>query len=253
MNDPKLIFSHICDYALISSDGKLSVIGIFKEMIAVKPFLRGAGGKSKLIRYLVDHIPIDYQERYYFEPFLGAGSMFLALLPKQSIISDVNKNLINCYVGIQQKPLLIKSYLIELNKINSKRHYYQIRQQFNNSQLTYKQAARFIYLNKTSYNGLFRVNTKGEYNVPYGYIKKPALPLNGELQRISKALKNVKIRNISYDKSLEEAKKGNFIYVDPPYPPINGTAFFNHYSVDRFNYEEHQKLSEKLTHLNPRP
>ena len=215
----------------------------------IKPFLRWAGGKNRFISHLIKYIPPDYKDRLFLEPFLGAGSMFLTIKPNKAILSDINEDLINCFICVKENPTLVRKYLVELVNYHNKKKYYEVRKIFNNSKLSARQAARFIYLNKTSFNGIFRVNNRGEYNVPYGYIKKPVLPLNGELKKISIALKVARIYNSDYSEILAKAKKGNFIYVDPPYPPLNSTSFFNHYSIDRFNYEKHLELSEQLNEL----
>jgi DNA adenine methylase len=214
-----------------------------------KPFLRWVGGKTKLISHLIKHVPADYMDRNYFEPFLGAGSFFLSIHPKRSTLSDLNKELINCFLSVKNRPQLVKKYLLLYSRHHSKRNYYKVRKQFNSSELSFKQAARFLYLNKTSYNGIFRVNSEGEYNTPYGYIKKPVLPVNGELTKISRSLRGSKILNLSYEDALDMTGKGDFLYIDPPYPPLNGTAFFNHYTTDRFDFEEHEELAERLNKL----
>lgn len=215
----------------------------------LKPFLRWAGGKSRFISHLTKYFPQDFKERLFIEPFLGTGSMFLAVKPNKAILSDINGDLINCFICVKENPDLVRKYLVDFVNYHNKKFYYKVRKKFNYSSLSVKQAARFIYLNKTSFNGIFRVNKNGEYNVPYGYIRKPVLPLNGELKKISGALKAAKIYNLDYSEILGKAESGNFIYVDPPYPPLNSTSFFNHYSVDRFDYKKHLELSKQLNEL----
>ena len=215
----------------------------------LKPFLRWVGGKTRFIPHLIKYLPNNFKDKRFIEPFLGTGSMFLNIKPQKAILSDINEELINCFRFVKANPVLIRKYLLEIVNKHSKKNYYNVRYKFNSSALSAKQAARFIYLNKTSFNGIYRVNKNGEYNVPYGYIKKPVLPLNGELIAISNILKSAEIYNLDYTEILSKAKEGDFVYIDPPYPPLSRTSFFNHYSVDRFSEENHVELSNTLNKL----
>ena len=136
------------------------------------PFLRWAGGKRQILRYLLASLPTDVSDRAYHEPFLGAGSLFFAVNPRKARLADINDHLIHCYKHIRACPKLISSYMHKHAKSHSKDHYYQQRNQYNLC-IFYSaaQASRFIYLNKACFNGIFRVNLKGEFNVPYGYKK----------------------------------------------------------------------------------
>jgi DNA adenine methylase len=126
-------------------------------------------------------------------------------------------------------------------------YYYRVREEYNNSRFSPAQAARFIYLNKTCFNGIFRVNVRGKFNVPYGWKESPAIPSDNDLISVAAILRNASLKASSYEKALERASKGDFIYLDPPYPPLNGTAYFTHYTSDRFS-EENQKTLAKRVH-----
>ena len=164
---------------------------IIKE--PVKPILRWAGGKQNIIKILVSLLPDDIDFRRYREPFLGAGSLFLSILPKKSILSDANEHLIKCFQFVRDNPELVSKYLNIHKNNDCKKYYYKIRDKYNNSIFSATQAARFIYLNKACYNGIFRVNQKNEFNVPYGNKKNICIPTGKELILISQALKNAKI------------------------------------------------------------
>ena len=142
----------------------------------IKPFLRWAGGKSLFVKSILERLPSKERIGKYYEPFLGAGSVFLAYQPKATKLSDLNKQLIDTFAAIKENPRLVYRYLRELASEDSERNYYKIRDQYNHGSKSMKQAARFIYLNKTCFNGIFRVNTEGKFNVPYGYKKKIMLP-----------------------------------------------------------------------------
>lgn len=215
----------------------------------IKPFLRWAGGKTHLIDKLIQFVPKDFKEKVYREPFLGGGAMFFALRPSKAILSDLNPHLINCYKMVRDHPKLVYLYISQYANQHSLAFYYRIRDEYNKSKFSIKQAARFIYLNKTSFNGIFRVNKRGEFNVPYGKKDKPALPTLDQLESISCILKNAMLTTSSYEEILKDAKKDEFIYLDPPYPPLNGTAYFTHYTKERFGEDDQLKLFKTANKL----
>jgi len=223
----------------------------------LKPFLRWAGGKQKLLKYLLKYVPEDYMKNTYFEPFLGAGSLFLALRPRKAVISDLNSYLIDCYKAILQNPREVHRNLkIHIRK-HSEIYYYKIRDIFNeNAESTsYTQAARFIYLNKTCFNGIFRVNQSGFFNVPYGKKRYPNISSLHELKAISHKLRIAEIICMPYEKILSLVKKKDFVYLDPPYPPLTRSANFTHYTARRFTLSDHKKianLAKKLDHIGCR-
>jgi len=218
----------------------------------VEPLLRWAGGKRFLVNRLKKFVPSDLNDRVYREPFLGSGSLYFALQPKTAILSDANEHLINCYRFVRDRPELIADYLLQHGKLNCEEYYYLIREVYNRSKFSAAQTARFIYLNRTCFNGIFRVNLKGKFNVPYGWKEPPILPNRTWLRNASDALKNTTLKAASFEDSLEKASSGDFIYLDPPYPPLNGTSYFTHYTKDRFAEEDQKRLAELVNDLNTR-
>lgn len=138
---------------------------------SAKPFLRWAGGKARLLSFLERVLPPAFNESTYYEPFLGAGSLYFHLLPRKAVLSDNNKELIDCYKAVRHNPNLISRYLSEHSKKTCEAYYYKMRLRYNGSDFSSYKAALFIYLNKTCFNGIWRVNKKGDFNVPYGYRK----------------------------------------------------------------------------------
>ncbi len=222
---------------------------VIAEKLA-KPFLKWAGGKRQIIKQLRSLLPSDFRERVYREPFLGAGSLFFAFNPSNAILSDANKHLIMTFKYVRDRPDLVSRYLREHARNNCKRYYYQMRKLYNESSYSPAQAARFIYLNKTCYNGIFRVNQNDLFNVPYGKQKHPSLPYLDHLRKVSKALTSAKLSEKPFEKALENVAKGDFIYLDPPYPPLNGTSCFNHYTADKFSDKDQKKLAAMVKELD---
>ena len=219
---------------------------------SLQPILRWAGGKSKLLRRLLGYVPGDYRDRTYREPFLGAASMYFALQPSRSILSDSNPHLISCFEHIRDNWQSVHRYLRGHGTRVCETYYYEIREKYNESESSAAQAARFIFLNKTCFNGIFRVNAKGQFNVPYGWKDPPAIPSRKLLQAASEVLCRASIRRMSYETALLRARPGDFIYLDPPYPPLNGTAYFTHYTMDRFSIHDQKKLAECVSELDKR-
>lgn len=218
-----------------------------------KPFLRWAGGKIRTAKILEEHLPKSFTNgNRYYEPFLGAGSLFFRLNPSKATISDNNKDLIDCYKAIRKNPELIARYLKKHLSDNCKEYYYEIRNKYNSSNPSITKAARFIYLNKTCFNGIWRVNKEGFFNVPYGHKEPPSLPTKDELLNLSNALSEVKIIHNNYKQAVIDAKEGDFIYFDPPYPPLNGTSYFTHYTKEGFGKKNHAELASVAKMLNKR-
>jgi DNA adenine methylase len=216
----------------------------------IGPFLRWAGGKRQLRKILLNFLPEEIGQRTYREPFLGGGSLFFALRPKAAILSDANEHLIRCYEFVRDEPRLVARYLQSHAAKDGEAHYYRVREEYNRSEFSAAQAARFIYLNKTCFNGIFRVNAQGKFNVPYGRKESPAIPSDNNLIATAGILKDTLLKASSYEKALEDASKGDFIYLDPPYPPLNGTAYFTHYTSDRFSEEDQKNLAKQVHELD---
>ncbi len=226
-----------------------------------KPFLKWAGGKTQLIHDISSKLPsfTATEEFTYIEPFVGSGAFLFWMAQnfphmKKAIINDINKDLINVYYVIQNnvdeliKELSIyqKEYDIIADKEELKKeYYYQKRDDFNtknNDNIT--QAALFIFLNRTCFNGLYRVNKKGLFNVPMGRYKKPQICNVSNLYAASHVLQKVEILNGDYQKTLSFADKNTFFYLDPPYKPLSSTSSFNSYASESFDDEEQIRLKE---------
>jgi DNA adenine methylase len=221
------------------------------KKFTTKPFLRWAGGKTRSIPFLEKHLPPNVSSMHrYYEPFIGAGSLFFHIKPSKAILSDNNKDLIECYETVQKRPDAILTYLEQYLSNTCEEYYYKMREKYNTSKHSIARAALFIYLNKTCFNGIWRVNKKGEFNVPYGFKEPPALPSKEELRNVSTCLSNVELIHSDYKEAVKNAKRDDFIYFDPPYLPINGTSCFTRYTRDRFTKDDHDELAllaKKLT------
>lgn len=217
-----------------------------------RPFLRWAGGKSKIVHRLLKYVPVQYGR--YWEPFLGAAALFFALSPTKAFLSDLNDDLIECYRQVRDSPQLVARYIRRHASKTCEKYYYQVRDKYNRGRPSAAQAARFIYLNKTSFNGIFRVNLKGEYNVPYGRKERPALPTVDDLCAASDLLHRSVLSAAPYEAALQSnpPQEGDFVYLDPPYPPINRTAYFTHYTASRFSWEDQRSVAEVAKTLDRR-
>ncbi len=213
--------------------------------IKIPTFLKWAGGKRSIINKLDNYFPNNIIN--YYEPFLGAGSVFFYIYqkysPKNCEISDINKDLIETYKAVQIKPKLVIRYLkYYFKKNNSEDFFYQVRKKFNTNKFRgVKRAAAFIYLNKTCFNGLYRVNKKGEFNVPYGKYKSPEIVNENKLLFASELLKGVRIIHQDYKEILKSLKRGDFVYLDPCYDPLKKTSF-TQYTKESFTFDERLNL-----------
>ena len=224
-----------------------------KNVQKYKPILKWAGGKTQLLEHLLPKIPKEYNK--YIEPFFGGGALFFALKPNNSIIADSNPELINLYRVIAKD---VNSLISELKNLkNEKDFFYDMRKKEFSELSEIEAAARTIFLNKTAFNGLYRVNKKGQFNVPFGYYKNPKILDEDQLLAASKLLKKTKILLGDFkDVLCENAKKGDFIFLDPPYLPVSKYSDFKRYTKELF-YEKDQislanlvnKLSKKGCHI----
>jgi DNA adenine methylase len=208
------------------------------------PFLRWAGGKSKIVHLLSQFVPSESEYTSYIEPFLGSGALYFCLQPKYAILADVNIHLINCFQQVALQPqavwLLLQTHL----KKHSREYYYAIREIDLSEGTPLERAARFIFLNKTAFNGIFRVNRLGKFNVPFGpSTSGPAIPSEKHLVAASDALKNARLFAAPFEQTCQEALSGDFVYLDPPYPPLARSANFTHYTPDRFGMEDQNKVA----------
>jgi DNA adenine methylase len=205
-----------------------------------KPFLRWAGGKKWLLKELDKFVNIkDYN--FYHEPFVGGGAVYFHLLPNKAIISDSNKELISTYQIIKDNPLNVIKHIKSFER--SKEFYYFIRnQKYTNA---VEEAARFIYLNQMSFNGLYRVNSNGDYNVPYGYREKFQFDYENLLQ-VSELLKNSQIKHQDFKESIANIKENDLVFLDPPYTVTHNSNGFIHYNKKLFSLEDQYNLSDTI-------
>jgi DNA adenine methylase len=218
----------------------------------VKSFLRWIGGKRQLTARLRPYLPENINDVRYHEPFAGAASLYFAIRPPRASLSDLNRHLIECYKQVRDNHSRIAAYLRVHARKNSKRYYYQVREQYNRCSQGPAQAARFIYLNQTCFNGVFRVNTNGHFNVPYGDKPNPSFPTAARLRAIARALRGTQLFAEDFEVALRKVRKGDYVYLDPPYPPLNGTAFFTHYTADRFGAANQERLAQAVKRLHKR-
>ena len=205
-----------------------------------KPFVKWAGGKRQLLDVLIARIPPKF--RTYHEPFLGGGALFWRLVPEKAILSDVNIDLVITYRVIQETPLDLIESLKRHKENHSKTYFYAVRDN-DNIKEPVEVAARFIYLNKTCYNGLYRVNRSGKFNVPFGRYVNPAILEEKTIMACHSALEGVEVRYCDF--SVCEPSKNDFVYLDPPY---YGT--YSGYSKDRFGIDKHRDLSDYCKKLD---
>ena len=212
---------------------------LFNDFVIQKPFLKWAGGKTQMINDLMKFTPKNFNK--YIEPFIGGGALFFSLNHRNSIISDSNEELILTYKQVKVNVYEVISILEKY--INTEEFYYKIRALNLNMLSNSERAARFIYLNKTCFNGLYRVNKKGEFNVPY--CKKQGTFLNKEnLLSASEYMQNTEIFHSDYKQILlDYAEKGDFIFLDPPYQPIGKYADFKRYTKELFYENDHIDLA----------
>lgn len=214
-----------------------------------KPFVKWAGGKSQIINELLSRVPDDYAR--YLEPFVGGGALLFALEHKKSIINDSNAELINAYKVIRDNPKKLLENLKQHK--NDSEYYYKIRQIDPLKISSLQRASRFIYLNRTCFNGLWRVNKKNEFNTPFGKYKNPKIVDQDLLLAVSTFLKDVKIYEGDFKQFLlKNSKKGDFIYFDPPYHPISKYSDFKRYTKDFFGINEQKDLMEVFRTLDKR-
>lgn len=212
----------------------------------VKPFLKWAGGKTQLLDELDKLVPKKYTK--YIEPFLGGGALFFHLKPKNSVLADSNFDLINCYKVVRDNVDLLISNLSNFK--NEEEFYYKTRAIDPDKLDEIERAARFIYLNKTCFNGLYRVNKKGEFNVPFARYKNPTICDEKRLYEAHQVLQNTKLICADYKTVLRRySHENDFIFLDPPYHPIDPVANFQRYTKEFFYEEDHIELREEFNRL----
>ncbi|MCH5157932.1 MAG: DNA adenine methylase [Clostridiales bacterium] len=235
--------------------------------ITLKPFVKWVGGKGQLVGELEKILSADKDRVFtkYCEPMVGGGALLFNMLSKhnfeQLYISDINAELMNAYQVIQNNADILIEKLQEMQMLflpmdenGRKFYYYSVRDKFNTTELSNEtatiKAAYFIFLNKTCFNGLYRVNRNGQFNVPMGAYKSPTICDEDNLRNVSKALKNIKIVCGDYTLSKEFIDKDTFVYIDPPYRPISATSGFTAYNTDTFDDNEQIRLAKYIDEIN---
>lgn len=219
----------------------------------ISPILKWVGGKRQLIEQIIPLISKRYTT--YVEPFVGGGAVFFELQPSKAIINDYNEELINVYCMVRDYPDDLIMELENHDKNNSEEYYYEIRTldraREYSEMSSVKKAARIIYLNKTCYNGLYRVNAAGQFNSPYGKYKKPNIVNATTIKAVSKYLNKdgIVINQGDYKDTLKGLRKGAFVYLDPPYMPISSSSSFTGYTDKGFSYEQQVTLKNECDKL----
>lgn len=205
------------------------------------PFLKWAGGKRWLVSRHSEWLRTDAQR--YIEPFLGSGSVFFYLEPKSAMLTDLNNELIHTYITLRETPDAVVRHLKAHQRKHSKEYYLRIRESCPRSGAS--RAAKFIYLNRTCFNGLYRVNLQGVFNVPKGTKDKVLLPTD-DFKRISRMLRNAKLLACDFAETLAYACKGDFVYIDPPYTVKHNNNNFLKYNEHIFSWADQKRLSTAL-------
>ena len=222
---------------------------------SVAPFVKWAGGKRQLIPQIIERMPEKYND--YYEPFIGGGAVIFDLLPANALINDINKALINTYRTICNEP---DAFLKEVNRLDNdmwedgKKYYYSIREHYNDklmrSEYDVELAALFVFINKHCFNGLYRVNGKGLFNVPYNNSRRVSVD-EDVIIATSEYLRGVTIIDGDFEQACKNAKKGDFVFIDSPYAPLNPTSFES-YTKEGFDIESHKRLAKLYDELTAR-
>lgn len=220
----------------------------------MKPLIKWVGGKRHIAPILEAHLPEDWSRGAYYEPFIGGAAMYLHLKPKKAFLSDVNEKLVGFYKNVKTNEKTLSKTIIGLAQAfdnesdESKKEYFlKLRAMFNSGNAAeIKTSSLLFVLNKLCFNGLYRENSKGEFNVPFGQKKQfPAIDLEG-FRDASLLLKGATIRASDFEGSLVEAKAGDFAYLDPPYIPVSASSSFTSYSTGGFNLDSQNRLAKVM-------
>jgi len=231
-----------------------------KMGFAAGPFVKWAGSKSQLLEEYTKLLPTSFEN--YLEPFVGGGAVFFSLhsqgkLKGNVTLGDLNEELMNCYGVIRDD---VEELIAILRKHDAHKmdraYYYDIRDYDRDGRIesmtAAERAARTIFLNRTCYNGLYRVNKKGQFNVPYGRHKNPTVCDEQNLRVVSQALQGVELLIADFEDCVSRARQGDFIYLDPPYHPLSSTAYFTNYTKENFDEKEQERLARVFRNLDAR-
>ncbi|CYU68060.1 MULTISPECIES: DNA adenine methylase [Streptococcus] len=230
------------------------MIQLQRTQPTLQPFTKWTGGKRQLLPVIKSLMPDNYNS--YFEPFIGGGAVFFELIPKKAIINDFNSELINCYRQIKDNPQKLIELLTKHQENNSKEYYLELRAVDRDNRINkmtdVERAARIMYMLRVNFNGLYRVNSKNQFNVPYGRYKNPKIVDSELILSISQYLNknNIEILTGDFEKAVEDVGAGDFVYFDPPYIPLSETSAFTSYTHEGFSYEEQVRLRDVFRKLD---
>ncbi len=228
-------------------------------MSKARPFLKWAGGKSRIAKQIASFFPADFNR--YYEPFLGSGAVYFTISPQKGLLNDLNKYLIGTYETIRDHP---DDLLVELDKINMAYHfipyleeksayYYDARDRYNMMEnVSIEKSALFIFLNKAGFNGMYRENSKGKYNIPFGKHEKCLISDRENILEVSRNIQDMRFTSGDYKLALGTARRGDLVYIDPPYVPVSKTSDFTQYQKEGFDYDEQKRLRDLALELHER-
>ncbi|KXT74451.1 Methyl-directed repair DNA adenine methylase [Streptococcus sp. DD10] len=227
---------------------------ILTSKVVLQPFTKWTGGKRQLLPIIKSLMPTSYNA--YHEPFVGGGALFFNLTPQKAFINDFNAELINCYQQIKDNPEILIELLTIHQENNSKVYYLDLRAADRDGRIQQmsdmERAARIMYMLRVDFNGLYRVNSKNQFNVPYGRYKNPKIVDSDLILAISEYLNNnhVTIQTGDFEKAIEDVQTGDFVYFDPPYIPLSETSAFTSYTHEGFSYEDQIRLRNAFKRLS---
>ena len=217
-----------------------------------KPILKWAGGKRQLLPILIKNIPDKFNT--YYEPFIGGAALLISLYSLNKIhncvISDTNSDLYNLYKTIKENPQQLIDELDNMEFKNNSEDYYKARDLFNSINDSIERSALLIYLNRHGYNGLYRVNSQNKFNVPFGKYNNPGMPSLGNIMALSELFQSCTIMNTDFESTVNNAKKGDFVYFDPPYMPLSKTSYFTGYTHTGFDEKDQERLAKSFQELS---
>lgn len=225
-------------------------IEIFSQNNPNKPFLKWAGGKFKIIQRILAELP---NGKRFIEPFVGSGAVFLNTQYSEFLLADRNADLINLFLSVQQHGTEFANYAATLFTTENNREstYYELRDEFNNTKDVIRKSALFIYLNRHCFNGLYRCNAQGKFNVPFGRYSHPLFPYQ-EILTFHKKSQGAQLLYQDFLATMDRAVKGDVVYCDPPYAPLSATANFSDYTSEGFGQKQQEALAIKAQELRER-
>lgn len=241
----------MCKGRIMSPDNNIRL-----KYYNLQPFTKWTGGKRQLLSVLRSYMPEKYKR--YFEPFVGGGALFFDLAPERAVINDFNEELMNVYRQIKEKPADLIDLLLEHKTNNSKEYYLELRSVDRDGRIDemtdVERAARVLYMLRVDFNGLYRVNSKNQFNVPYGRYKNPKIVDVDLIHQISGYLNenDVEILQTDFADAVAGAQAEDFVYFDPPYIPLNETSSFTSYTHEGFSYKEQVRLRDTFKELTDR-